>query len=92
MPSPTQAWVVLSTAVIEATPACAGDDRFIADESDPAPLVAICQTCPLIEPCRALAMTGNVVPVFGVVGGLVRRGSRSTGLMNPQALGRLINA
>lgn len=91
MPSPTAAWVALRQAMIDTKPGCAGDDRFIADDSDPLPLIEICRGCPLIDPCSALAQTANVVPVFGVVGGLVRRGTRSTGLMNSQALGRLIN-
>lgn len=91
MPSPTEAWTTLRQAMIDTTPGCAGDDRFIEDDSDPLPLIEICRGCPLLAPCSDLAETGNVVPVFGVVGGLVRRGTRSTGLMNSQALGRLIN-
>ncbi|MBD8479279.1 WhiB family transcriptional regulator [Microbacterium sp. CFBP 8794] len=78
--------------MIDAEPACRGDDRFTADDSDPAPLVAICRRCPLIEPCSELARTGNAVPVYGVVGGLVRRGTRSTQLMNARAASRLIGA
>lgn len=90
MPSPTAAWVALRSAMIDAAPACAGDGRFVADDSDPEPLIEICRGCPLIEPCSALADTGHLVPVFGIVGGQVRRGTRSTGLMNANAMGRLV--
>lgn len=92
MTSPTAAWTALRTAMIDTAPSCAGDDRFVAEDSDPAPLVAICRRCPLIEPCSALAETGNMLPVFGIVAGQVRRGNRSTGLMNAKAMGRLVGA
>ncbi len=92
MPSPTQAWVALRSAMLDDEPACRGDDRFTADDSDPAPLVAICRRCPLIEPCGTLARTGNAVPVYGILAGQVRRGNRSTALMNAKAASRLIGA
>lgn len=78
--------------MLDATPACSGDDRFVSDDSDPEPLIQICHGCPLLAPCSTLAQSGNLVPVFGVVGGLVRRGTRSTQLMNAKAASRLIGA
>ncbi|MDR6691312.1 hypothetical protein J2X55_002224 [Microbacterium sp. 1154] len=92
MTSPTAAWTALRTAMLDATPACSGDARFIADDSDPEPLTEICRGCPLLAPCSALAETGNVLPVFGIVAGQVRRGNRSSGLMNAKAMGRLVGA
>ncbi|MFJ4161168.1 hypothetical protein [Microbacterium testaceum] len=92
MTSPTTAWTALRTAMIDTAPLCAGDDRFVADDSDPAPLIAVCQSCPLLTPCRGLAMSGNIVPVFGIVGGMVRRGTRSRGLVSPRVQDRRLFA
>jgi hypothetical protein len=92
MPTPTQAWTALRTAMINDAPSCAGDDRFVAEDSDPEPLIRICQGCPLLAPCSILADISNPIPVYGVLAGRVRRGNRSSGLMNPQAMGRLISA
>ena len=92
MTSPTEAWASLRRAMIAAEPACQGDPRFTAEDSALSDLAPICRGCPLFDPCRDLAMTGNNVPVWGIVGGVVRRGSSPTALMNAKAASRLIGA
>lgn len=92
MASATKAYAALREAMRETVPSCLGDDRFTSETADPAPLIKVCAKCPLFSQCRTLAEASNRGPVWGVVGGLVRRGTRSTHLMSPQALGRLVGA
>lgn len=73
MPTATKAYADLREAMRDTVPSCQGDDRFTSETADPAPLAMICARCPLIEQCRALAMASNTGPVWGVLGGLVRR-------------------
>lgn len=79
-PTTAQAYSALTETLSATEPSCSGDDRFTDDTADPQPLVAICRQCPLIEPCRDLALASYAGPVFGIVGGLVRRtsGKRDT--------------
>ncbi|WP_295844889.1 WhiB family transcriptional regulator [uncultured Microbacterium sp.] len=79
-PTVAQAYAALTEALGTTTPSCVGDDRFTADDSDARQLVPICRSCPLFDPCRDLALANPAGPVFGVLGGLVRRtsGKRDT--------------
>lgn len=92
MTSPTKAWVALRRAMLDATPACLGDDRFTSDQSALSDLAPICRRCPLLGPCRDLAQTPRALPVWGILGASDRRGDRATGLMNAKAASRLIGA
>lgn len=73
MPSASKAYADLREAMRVTVPSCLGDDRFTSETADPAPLVMVCVRCPLYQQCRALAEASNRGPVWGVVGGLVRR-------------------
>lgn len=73
MPSATKAYADLREAMCDSVPSCRGDDRFTSETADPAPLAKICRACPLFTQCRALAMASHTGPVFGILGGLVRR-------------------
>lgn len=75
MASASKAYAALREAMRETVPSCLGDDRFTSETADPAPLIKVCARCPLFDPCRTLALASNQGPVWGVVGGLVRRGS-----------------
>lgn len=53
---------VLAERMLTAAPACAGDDRFTAEPSSLAPgaesdMLRLCRSCPLLEPCAAVAKT-----------------------------------
>lgn len=90
MVSPTKAWTNLRQAMIDDTPSCSGDDRFVAEDSDLSDLAPICRQCPLFVPCSDLANVSSPIPVWGVLGGRMRRSDRPTGLMNAKAMGRLV--
>lgn len=75
MPSATKAYVNLREAMRDAVPSCLGDTRFTSETADPVPLAMICAKCPLFSQCRTLAEASHTGPIFGVLGGLVRRGS-----------------
>jgi len=92
MPTPTEAWTTLRRAMIDADPACLGDDRFTSDHSALSDLAPICRRCPLLGPCSDLAQTARALPVWGILGASDRRGDRSTALMNAKAASRLIGA
>ncbi|GGA59404.1 hypothetical protein GCM10011490_06770 [Pseudoclavibacter endophyticus] len=47
-------WAALQEALAVTRPACAGDDRFVADDP-PAVLAGICRRCPARAPCGAYA-------------------------------------
>lgn len=68
-----EAYGALQEALRTTTPSCAGDSRFTSDTSDPAPLKVICQGCPVLEPCRTLALSNPAGRVFGILGGRVCR-------------------
>lgn len=75
-----RAYADLREAMRDNVPSCLGDDRFTSETADTEPLARICRACPLYSQCRALAMSSNKGPIFGVLGGLVRRpGNPSTG-------------
>lgn len=92
MTSPTQAWVSLRRAMVDAEPACRGDDRFTAEDAVLSDLAPICRRCPLFAPCSDLANGSSPIPVWGILGARDRRGDRSSGLMNARAASRLIGA
>lgn len=73
MPNATEAYAALRNAMRDTVPSCLGDARFTSETADPAPLARICARCPLYQQCQALATASHKGPVFGVVGGLVRR-------------------
>lgn len=75
-PTVGEAFAALQAALRTTRPLCEGDDRFTSDTSDPGPLKLVCKSCPLLQQCRALALTnpvGTSSGVWGVVGGLVCR-------------------
>lgn len=77
--------------MIDDTPACSGDARFTEEDSDPEPLIEICRGCPLFDPCSSLADMDQPIPLWGIVGGRIRRRSKSTALMNPRAMERIVS-
>lgn len=79
-PTVAQAYSALVEALGTTTPSCVGDDRFTSESADPRPLVAVCRACPVLVPCRDVALASTSGPIFGIVGGLVRRtsGKRDT--------------
>ncbi|WP_154096513.1 hypothetical protein [Microbacterium testaceum] len=74
-PTIAEAFSALTDALGTTTPSCAGDDRFTCDDGPVEPLVTICKACPLLGPCRDVALAAYAGPIFGVVGGMVRRTS-----------------
>jgi hypothetical protein len=84
MPSATKAYAALTEAMHESVPSCLGDDRFTSEDADPVPLIKVCAGCPLYAQCRALTVASNCGPVWGVVGGLVRRPDNPSTGSGPQ--------
>ena len=50
-----EALEALNTALLSTTPACADDNRFTNDDTDPATVKPICNRCPLRNLCKTYA-------------------------------------
>lgn len=74
MTATDDAYTPLAAALLEHTPSCAGDDRFVNDLQDATELEPICHTCPLQAPCHAFA--AQTRPGGGIWAG--RRWTRQT--------------
>jgi hypothetical protein len=51
----TDAFDVLTLAMIDTDPACQDDDRFILDDQPAESLAYLCNACPLLEACAKYA-------------------------------------
>lgn len=67
MSAPSTAMSALSAALLTTTPACQGDDRFIADDQDADELAHICAACPMYTICATYARTAR--PPAGIWAG-----------------------
>ena len=51
--------------------------------ADPAPTLALCRTCPFLQPCRVWSLEHDVRGVWGGLTGEERDRGRSTGVSAP---------
>jgi hypothetical protein len=63
----TDAYDVLTLAMVETDPACRDDDRFILDDQPAETLAYVCEQCPLFDLCDKYA--GLERPKAGVWAG-----------------------